>query len=92
MTVGKTIGGEPSPCSLKYGRALAEAHPNRSIVQQPVALLPWGHVKYALRHTAMFSVVAAFHITAALPTGLRDSLPSVRQLEAEWGAPSRERA
>jgi len=29
--------------NLKYMRALAEAHPDREVVQQAVARLPWGH-------------------------------------------------
>lgn len=32
-----------SPRNLKYMRALAEAFPNREIVQQVIAQLPWGH-------------------------------------------------
>ena len=32
-----------SPRNLKYMRALAEAWPEESIVQQAVAQLPWGH-------------------------------------------------
>ena len=32
-----------SPRSLKYMRALAEAWPEESIVQQLIAQLPWGH-------------------------------------------------
>ncbi|MGH7435993.1 MAG: DUF1016 N-terminal domain-containing protein, partial [Polyangiaceae bacterium] len=32
-----------SPRNLKYMRAFAEAWPDRRIVQQLVALLPWGH-------------------------------------------------
>lgn len=32
-----------SPRNLKYMRALAEAFPNRGIVQQVIAQLPWGH-------------------------------------------------
>ena len=32
-----------SPRNLKYVRAFAEAWPDRSIVQQLVAQLPWGH-------------------------------------------------
>ncbi|WP_114859759.1 PDDEXK nuclease domain-containing protein [Azospirillum brasilense] len=32
-----------SPRNLKYMRALAEAFPDRQIVQQVVARLPWGH-------------------------------------------------
>lgn len=32
-----------SPRNLKYMRALAEAFPNRAIVQQVIAQLPWGH-------------------------------------------------
>ena len=29
--------------NLKYMRAFAEAHPDREVVQQVVARLPWGH-------------------------------------------------
>ena len=29
--------------NLKYMRAFAEAYPDESIVQQPVAQIPWGH-------------------------------------------------
>jgi predicted nuclease of restriction endonuclease-like (RecB) superfamily len=32
-----------SPRNLKYMRAFAEAYPDPEIVQQAVALLPWGH-------------------------------------------------
>ena len=32
-----------SPRNLKYMRSFADAYPDQSIVQQAVALLPWGH-------------------------------------------------
>jgi predicted nuclease of restriction endonuclease-like (RecB) superfamily len=32
-----------SPRNLKYMRAFAEAYPDEPFVQQPVALIPWGH-------------------------------------------------
>ncbi len=36
--------------NLKYVRALAEAHPDHTFVQQVVARLPWGHVIRLLEH------------------------------------------
>ncbi|MEA5625334.1 DUF1016 N-terminal domain-containing protein [Nostoc sp. UHCC 0251] len=30
-------------CNLKYMRAFAEAYPEQQLVQQAVALIPWGH-------------------------------------------------
>jgi len=33
-----------SPRNLKYMRALAAAWPERAMVQQPAAQIPWGHV------------------------------------------------
>jgi predicted nuclease of restriction endonuclease-like (RecB) superfamily len=33
-----------SPRNLKYMRAFAEAYPDEPFVQQPVALIPWGHI------------------------------------------------
>lgn len=37
-----------SPRNLQYMRALAEAYPDRAIVQQLVAQLPWGHILHLL--------------------------------------------
>jgi predicted nuclease of restriction endonuclease-like (RecB) superfamily len=37
--------------NLKYMRAFAEAWPDRAIVQQLVAQLPWGHNVRLLEHT-----------------------------------------
>ena len=37
-----------SPRNLKYMRAFAEAYPDRAIVQQLVAQLPWGHILHLL--------------------------------------------
>ena len=41
-TVTTALGGY-SVRNLKYMRSLAEAWPERSIVQQLVAQIPWGH-------------------------------------------------
>jgi predicted nuclease of restriction endonuclease-like (RecB) superfamily len=37
-----------SPRNLQYMRAFAEAYPDRTIVQQLVAQLPWGHILHLL--------------------------------------------
>ncbi|RRA49323.1 YhcG family protein [Acidipila sp. EB88] len=57
-----------SPRSLKYMRSLAEAWPDAAIVQQVVALLPWGH-QTVLLDRLKEPVLREWYLRAAIEYG-----------------------
>jgi len=72
--------------NLKYMRAFADAWPDEQFVQQVVAQLREKNrviVEYALRDLSKPIGVSAYQLTRALPEGLKGSLPTIEELEAE---------
>jgi hypothetical protein len=69
-----------SPRNLKYMRAFAAAWPDRAMVQQVAARIP-----YALRELRKPIGVAGWEtrIVEKLPAHLKGSLPTVEEIEAE---------
>jgi predicted nuclease of restriction endonuclease-like (RecB) superfamily len=57
-----------SPRSLKYMRSFAEAWPDKQIVQQVAALLPWGH-HMVLLDRVKEPVLREWYLRAALEYG-----------------------
>lgn len=57
-----------SPRNLQYMRAFAEAYPDRAIVQQLVAQLPWGHILHLL-HKIKSQEAREWYIRQAIEHG-----------------------
>lgn len=87
-----------SPRNIKYMRAFAAAWPKREIVQEALAQLTWYHniallvkeknrvlVEYAIVGKTKPISIAEWEtrLTRSLPDELKESLPSIEEIEAE---------
>lgn len=68
--------------NLKYMRAFAAAWPDRSIVQQVAAQIPWSHNVVLLNKET--------RLVDSLPQELQGSLPTIEEIEAELNGPEHE--